>query len=129
MPQRTLVVGVLDLLGHVGRGTEDGDQDQQLLPHGSPLGSGVPAAIRLAIGHGSGASWNRTSDLRVISSLLPPSATQTPPGTIQTLPGSPPTTFGTPSPPVFPPATPSAPVAPPPIPLINGAPNRGRIGE
>jgi len=61
-------------------------------------------------------------------SQLPPGATQTPPGTIQTLPGAP-TTFGASPPPVSPPTTPSAPVTQPPLPLLNGAPNRGRILE
>jgi len=33
MPQRPLIVGVLDLLGDVASHSEDADQDKQLLPH------------------------------------------------------------------------------------------------
>src|SRR6266545_1001619 len=70
VPQLALVVGVLDLLGHVCRGAEQANKDQQLLPHGmGPPHSGWTVTAGAARAR-SGASWNRTSDLRVISSAL-----------------------------------------------------------
>jgi hypothetical protein len=68
VPERPLVVGVLDLLRDERSRADDADKQQQLLPHEWASTSRAGVAIVRDQQIMRGARWNRTIDLRVISS-------------------------------------------------------------